>query len=672
MKKVVFIFFIFISFSLVITASELSLDEQTEIIKNYMYVTGQAERTQLSLSDDIHELPVKCGTPAVVNFMNNYDKLDQSLLKSSGVQVVQRPDFLTDTLDSPSGIFRLYYTTTGDDAIYNGISSYIDSVAAIFDQVYYHIIDTLGYPTPPTDGFYPTGGDDKYDIYIYDIPGSVYGLTYTDSTHLGVLGNKATSFMELENDFQEIQAYVVTDDPYRPLDAVRVTAAHEFFHFVHFGIDFTETEQNLSGVNGPAWMEMSATWMEEEIFDLVNDYYYYLPFFFDSPNMSIQQFKSGIDLHPYGAAVYPIYLSEKFNRDIIREIWLRCGSFGLGPSMLTAAEVVIDSISGSTEDFITTFSEFALWNYFTGSRAYLAPSGVGYSEKDFYAYEFSDSPLDNDMTVLTYYRDTILVRGDQNSLSPPHNAAFYLKLDELRTIKYDTTFINGTPTDIDSVLSIRFILDETLGNHWGVGVIYQFEDNIDSVETERIFVLPQPNQFIAFDIPDPRQYRSITFSITPASSDYFKYNPNNEYFVAYWIPGKSTTIDSTLINIPSAILHPYPNPAVLNKMTESKIRFKFQVPIDSTSYPTIGTIYSGAEPYLLIDIYTIAGEHICTLDEITESDSRKGIYITEWNFKNNSQADIASGVYVAYARFYTQKNRGILLAETKTKVAVIR
>ena len=107
-------------------------------------------------------------------------------------------------------------------------------------------------------------------------------------------------------------------------------------------------------------------------------------------------------------------------------------------------------------------------------------------------------------------------------------------------------------------------------------------------------------------------------------------------------------------------------------MTESKIRFKFQVPIDSTSYPTIGTIYSGAEPYLLIDIYTIAGEHICTLDEITESDSRKGIYITEWNFKNNSQADIASGVYVAYARFYTQKNRGILLAETKTKVAVIR
>lgn len=700
--KVIYYFIIIVTvFSTLLYSEELSVEDQTDIIKNYMYITGHLSENDIALSESEHDWPVKCGTPSITTFLNNYDKFDQSLLKSLETQVNARPDFLTDTLGSPSGKFLLHYATSGSHAIYGGlpggIPEYIDSTAAIFDAVYDHIVNTLGYPAPPTDGFYATGGDDRYDIYIYNIPGSVYGFTYPDSLFVGSPGTfEGTSYMEIENDFQEISPYRVTNDVYRPLDALRATAAHEFFHFVHFGIDFTESEQaSIGGVNGPAWMEMSSTWMEEEIYDNVNDYYYYLPYFFDSPKSSIQQFSGGSDLHPYGSVVYPIFLSEKFGRDIIKEIWLRCGSYGSGPDFLEATGDVILLLSNDTENFNTTFSEFVTWNYFTGSRAALAPNNVGYSERNFYDEEYPDSTM---LIVYTYLED-LYVLGGENPFNPPHNAAFYMKFDELRSLKYDTTYWNcnsgsfPTCTDsvgvvdttfgydvmhVDSILKVLLQLDENLkdiydsSDYWGISVVYQLEDFLDSTEIDRIFILQQPLEWKVFEIPNPRQYRSITFIISPATSNYLNYNPFDDFLVSYWVSGEIFAVDSSLINRPASIFQPYPNPAVVSEMAEAFVKFKFNVPTDSSSFPTIGTLYSGSNPYLLVDLFNTAGEYICTLDEITESDSREGFYIVEWDLKNSSANDVASGVYIAYARFYSQKNDGLLLVESKTKVVVIR
>ena len=57
---------------------------------------------------------------------------------------------------------------------------------------------------------------------------------------------------------------------------------------------------------------------------------------------------------------------------------------GVGPNFLEATQIAIDSASGGSENFRSVFGEFAIWNYFTGSRAASAPAGIGDSERAFY------------------------------------------------------------------------------------------------------------------------------------------------------------------------------------------------------------------------------------------------------------------------------------------------
>ena len=69
--------------------------------------------------------------------------------------------------------------------------------------------------------------------------------------------------------------YCVLDDDFarsqfgqQPILSLKATAAHEFFHAVQFAYDYAED----------GWfMEATATWMEERVFDDVNDNRQYLP-----------------------------------------------------------------------------------------------------------------------------------------------------------------------------------------------------------------------------------------------------------------------------------------------------------------------------------------------------------------------------------------------------------
>ena len=72
----------------------------------------------------------------------------------------------------------------------------------------------------------------------------------------------AWGYCVLDNDFAEAQYGAP------PMHSLRVTAAHEFFHAVQFAYDYAED----------SWfMEATATWMEERVFDDVNDNRRYLP-----------------------------------------------------------------------------------------------------------------------------------------------------------------------------------------------------------------------------------------------------------------------------------------------------------------------------------------------------------------------------------------------------------
>ena len=706
---------------------ELSRERQIEIIENYMYVTGQTMQLPSQALEAVsgypEELPVKCGTPAVLDFVFNHDKLDPELLQALGVEAVDRPTYSDErTYDSPDNLFKIHYTTTGGDAVYragddrdnDGVPNYVEDMALILESVYTHIIDTLGYDPPPADGFYPSGGDDKYDVYISNLPRGYFGLTYPDEYAADdTNGTRATSFMELENDYQEMPTY-----KNRPLDAVRVTCAHEFFHAVQFGIDVTEAEviiiksdTKVDTIPLPYWMEMSAVWMEEEIYDDINDYYSYLPYFFNYPRVSIQQFKSTItDYHPYASVVFPIFLSEKFGRDIIKDIWLRCGELGPGASFLIATELAVDSIIGGDSGMPTAFRDFALWNYFTGDRVCFAPEGVGYSEKEMYP-TIPDTIVDTIMyadsiviqitpVIVNHTKYPLLVYGNENPYWPEHNSAAYVRLDHMRAVEtdsigYDTTFWSCRGWDplglcidsiwvkvsIDTFFSIYVFLGDAGSSAppqpWGLNVVFQLDSIPDSFIVDQFFLpyIDAAGVPSLLKIIEPNQYRSITMIISPASYVREAYKPPYDYSLAYLVRelldsariDTPIIIDPQFVDIPASILAPYPNPAVVGDMGGSPLKFRFQIPTDSFS----NCIY--AEPSFTIDVFNVAGEFVRGFTSITPHHCGKQVEFTaDWNMKNERGKEVASGVYIAVGRVYSSAKKDQLLAEDKVKVAIIR
>ncbi|MEO0137603.1 MAG: hypothetical protein ABIL86_08745 [candidate division WOR-3 bacterium] len=99
-----------------------------------------------------------------------------------------------------------------------------------------------------------------------------------------------------------------------PIQLRGVFVAHEFFHAVQFtGYDPGEAEW---------WIEGTAVWMEDEVYDDVNNYVGYIHHFTDCPEWSLDNSNSD---HEYGAVIFPKLISERRGVGQIRVIWQGCG-----------------------------------------------------------------------------------------------------------------------------------------------------------------------------------------------------------------------------------------------------------------------------------------------------------------------------------------------------------
>lgn len=582
---------------------QIGLDRQIEIITNYMVITGQVDRIPPSFSlgpveygRELKERPHKCGTPAIAEFRSNRYRLDKDLLESMSLSVQTRPD-LPKTFDSPLGRFKIHYRTDSIGAVLDadkdsdgdGVPDYVESVAGIFDYVHQYIIDTLGFPVPPDDSV--SGGDARYDIYVDDVDVEVFGYTFGDE--LAAPDDvQISSYIVIDNNYENIPVY-----RNRPLDAVAVTAAHEYFHAVQFGIDSREFEI-YGGGERRYWMEMSATWMEEEIYDDVNDYYYYLPFFFDDPRRSIQQFRSPFDLRPYGAVVFPIYLSERFGRDIIRDIWMGCGDVP-GPNFLLTLENVLDTIffvdsteAANSSAFSSMFAEFALWNFFTGLRAEYSPVGIGYEEKAQYL------PFPN--SRMAVFDDLPFVQQGNNRYNPDHNAASYYKIDQLQAFQESSLWANSSADSLGLVDTTfwRCIVDsctviDITGNSCEGFVPICCVDSV-CVDSVQLFDL----LIIAEGIQNMDVWRSIDTSWCYGPCQIF-----NLSGTTYLVPDGSGGFNETLIsNVDStaidSVLSIYPNFDPSFKL-EWGLSIIFQMNDDRGSFEFIDTL---ADSSLKLDI----------------------------------------------------------------------
>ncbi|MBU0528752.1 T9SS type A sorting domain-containing protein [bacterium] len=220
-----------------------------------------------------------------------------------------RPTYLELNYDSEN--FRIHYTLTGNNAVDPTISygntapDYIETIAEVFEQVYYHDINERGYTPPPSDGI-EGGSNDIYDIYV--ISTNAYG--WTDyGTKIGDNPNSSEnennvylSFITLRNNYDGF--------PNTELENIQVTAAHEFFHAIQLGYDGDEAR----------WlMEATAVWMEEEHYDDVNDCYQYMVKWFEKPHISLSFSNYWQE---YGSYIFFKYIDEHLGgSEIIKNTW---------------------------------------------------------------------------------------------------------------------------------------------------------------------------------------------------------------------------------------------------------------------------------------------------------------------------------------------------------------
>jgi hypothetical protein len=220
------------------------------------------------------------------------------------------------------------------------------------------VVRDLGFRAPPADA----EDGPEWDIYIRNVAGS-YGWTNPDRL-VATDPDVWTAFIEVDNDY--------THTATRGLDGLRITLAHEFFHLVELGYNMQYGEDGY--FDAQFFMEAACTYVEDLVYDGINDYYNYLDDYFQKENLRFDTFDGWRE---YGLCLWFHFLEKHLGA---------CGSFRQAWDNMFSADWL-----GATElamlDAGTSFGDalglFYAWNYRTGSRADTAhfyPEGDAYPE----------------------------------------------------------------------------------------------------------------------------------------------------------------------------------------------------------------------------------------------------------------------------------------------------
>ncbi len=206
-----------------------------------------------------------------------------------------------------------------------------------------------GYKKPVSDG--AAGGSSLPDVYLGNVGNAgVYGYCTTDREVKGHVA--APAYCVLDNNYAEFGI--------APRSALRVTAAHEYFHAVQFAYD----------VNEDAWiMEATASWVEDEMYDGINDNRSYLPYGpLARPSQALDAF-SDQGAEPYGTWIFFRYLSERFPAStaglptIVLDIWRRLGSGGsTDAGNLYSLRGLTGALAARGTNITAQLAWFAVWN----------------------------------------------------------------------------------------------------------------------------------------------------------------------------------------------------------------------------------------------------------------------------------------------------------------------
>jgi hypothetical protein len=251
-----------------------------------------------------------------------------------------------------------------DDGDVNTTPAWVATTLTTMQHVYGVEVGRMGYRAPLSDASSDETGDGRLDVYLADLGAdALYGYCTSDDTAPTFT---VSAYCVLDNDYAHRQFPVHT-----PKQNLQVTAAHEFFHAVQFAYDWAQDE----------WlMEGTAAWMEDQVYDSINDNRQYLAV---SPlREPWHSLDAGYDdpyygyFPPYGSWIFWKFLSENAGRGsaddpgIVKSVWQHAVS-----SYSTLA--LQHTLSARHTSFGTLFAKFGTWTrnpgrYFSEGSHYRA------------------------------------------------------------------------------------------------------------------------------------------------------------------------------------------------------------------------------------------------------------------------------------------------------------
>lgn len=325
--------------------------------------------------------PVEVGGPdltlALRDLSARYDDLP-SAERARAQRLLARPTDDPETCEDPfdgdlicygsrpvqtrcNSLLCVHWVTTGPDRINGendgpggrypgkpgGLPDYVEFTLATMTHLAQTYIGA-GYRRVLGDG--TLGGNALPDIYLGELSDDgAFG--YCQADDLAVTEHvAASSYCALDDDYLE---YGIP-----PRSALRVTAAHEWFHAVQAAYD----------LNADRWlMEATATWVEDEVYDGIDDNRSYLPYGpLAKPAQALDLYSGGAQ---YGEWIFFRFLAERYPASagglpiIVRDIWRRTAhDDGTGAASMYSVQAIRSALAARGTSLANQLAWFTVWN----------------------------------------------------------------------------------------------------------------------------------------------------------------------------------------------------------------------------------------------------------------------------------------------------------------------
>ncbi|MGN6200809.1 MAG: MXAN_6640 family putative metalloprotease [Solirubrobacterales bacterium] len=222
----------------------------------------------------------------------------------------------------------------------NGIPDFVERVLRVAEHVHQVENEKLGWAEPRSDGRQGSHRG-KTDVYLSQIGGELFGYAAPDRGQgkKGRIPRHLHGYLVLDNDYSAFE-FPGT----KPLNDLEVTFAHEYNHILQFGYD---------AYQDPWFAESSATWMEDQVYNGIDDYLRYVRRWVKLWETPL----TASSIKEYGSAVWNQWLARRYGESIVRKAW--AGAVRAKPGGFSVASYERAIRAAGPSDFSRDFTRFA-------------------------------------------------------------------------------------------------------------------------------------------------------------------------------------------------------------------------------------------------------------------------------------------------------------------------